>query len=131
MILTDKPFDYTSLIIGSICFFIVIVILLVAIILMFKRRNDESITKEVKMNSKFFKSTLNDFFDAVGGTGNVKKIDLDENKNCLVVYLENVLEAKKLDILSNYNLYKKEFFEDRIELYFVDSKAFYNSLFGK
>ena len=131
MFLEEKPFDYTMLIVTVICFVIVVAILLFAIVLMIKKRGDNSISKPVQINPKLFRNTLGDFFKAVGGTENVKKIDLDEEKNCLVVQLEEPLKAKELDILCNYNLIKREFFEDRIELYFIDSKSFYNSLFGK
>lgn len=131
MFLEKQPFDYTLLIVTLICFVIVIAILLFAIILMLKKRSDADLEKKVVVNPKIFKNTLNDFFKAVGGTDNVTKIEYNEDKKCLVVYLERPFEANNLDILSNYNLYKREFFEDRIELYFVDSKAFYDSLFGK
>lgn len=131
MFLEEKPFDYTMLIVTVVCFVIVVAILLFAIVLMIKKRGDNSIAKPVQINPKLFRNTLGDFFKAVGGTENVIKIDLDEEKNCLIVQLEEPLKAKELDILCNYNLIKREFFEDRIELYFIDSEAFYNSLFGK
>ena len=131
MFLENAPIDYTSLIITVVCFVLVIAILIFAVALMIKRRGDNNLEKPIVMNTKIFKNTLNDFFDAVGGTNNVNKIEYNDEKKCLVVFLEKPYEANKWDILSNYNLYKREFFDDRIELYFVDSKAFYDSLFGK
>ena len=65
----------------------------------------------------------------MGISKGTKLTDNPKNKTFKLRLDEKTVE--KLDILSNYNLYKREFFDDRIELYFVDSKAFYDSLFGK
>ena len=82
----ENQFDPTLLIITSVCFALVIIILLVALILMLKRRMGENIPqKEININNKIFKATLSVFFEALGGTDNVGKIELDENKNCLIV----------------------------------------------
>jgi hypothetical protein len=131
MFLQEK-FDYTLLIVTIVCFALVIIILIIAFAFMLKRRmNDGVSTKQVNIDSKLFKATLTIFFDAMGGTNNVLKIDLDENKNCLIVQLEDVTKAIKLEKLANFNMYKSEIVEDKIYLYFADSKGFYNSLFGK
>jgi hypothetical protein len=127
----QSKIDYTPLIISVACFSLVLILMIFALIFFLKRRNSNNISKDFKLTSKVFQTKLNVFFEALGGTDNVLKIDLDEEKNCLIVQLEDVDKANKLDKLANYNMYKSEIKEKTIYLYFADSKSFYNSLLGK
>lgn len=131
MYLQDK-IDFTPLIISVACFSLVLVLMVIALVFVIKKRSESNIpVKEFKITSKMFQTTLNVFFEAMGGTSNVKKIDLDEEKNCLIVRLEDVDKANKLDKLANYNMFKSEIHDKEMYLYFADSKSFYNSLLGK
>ena len=128
----DEKLDSSMLIMTIVCFALVLLIMIFALVMMIKRKMEgDPSSKANTIDMKLFKATLNIFYDAVGGMGNVTKIELDEEKNRLVVGLEDVNLAKKLDKLANFNMYKSEIEGKDLILYFVDSKGFYNSLFGK
>ena len=128
----EEKFDSSMLIMTIVCFALVLLIMVFALIMMVKRKMEgDPSSKANTIDMKLFKATLNIFYDAVGGMGNVTKIELDEEKNRLVVGLEDVNLAKKLDKLANFNMYKSEIEGKDLILYFADSKGFYNSLFGK
>ena len=130
MFLADK-IDLTTLIITLVAVIFFVLILLVLLISRLKGKKDDLATGNININPKLFKTTLSTFFSAVGGTDNVKKIELDEKENRLIVHLENVDLAANLNSLTKFGLIKKEYFDDKIFLYFIDTKDFYNSLFGK
>ena len=128
----DEKLDSSMLIMTIVCFALVLLIMIFALVMMIKRKMEgDPSSKANTIDMKLFKATLNIFYDAVGGMGNVTKIELDEEKNRLVVGLEDVNLAKKLDKLAKFNMYKSEIEGKDLILYFVDSKGFYNSLFGK
>ena len=130
MFLADK-IDLTTLIITLVAVIFFVLILLVLLISRLKGKKDDLATGNININPKLFKTTLSTFFSAVGGTDNVKKIELDEKENRLILHLENVDLAANLNSLTKFGLIKKEYFDDKIFLYFIDTKDFYNSLFGK
>ena len=130
MFLANK-IDLTTLIITLVAVIFFVLILLVLLISRLKGKKDDLATGNINVNPKLFKTTLSTFFSAVGGTDNVKKIELDEKENRLIVHLENVDLAANLNSLTKFGLIKKEYFDDKIFLYFINTKDFYNSLFGK
>lgn len=123
--------DKLNIIVGVVSAFIVILIVVVVIIryvIAKKRREAEDDT--FNANQKDYENILNSFFNAMGGVKNVKKITFDEQKNCLVVITNDVKAINVLE-LANFNLENYKIIDDIVELYFDDSRAFYDSLFGK
>lgn len=122
------------LVFGIICVIVVIIIVVIifALAVFAKRRSpDDSLKTNTSFDIKGFKNTLSDFYNSFSGSNNVKSIKNEKETNTILVEVEDIELVSDMDLLRNHGMFKFEKKENLVVLYFLDSTAFYNSLFGK